>query len=353
MKNIGIIGVGGIANNVHITQLLTLPDAKIVAVCDTDPAALARAKERLSLSDEHLFSNYKDLIDLPEIDAVEICTPNYMHVEMARYALSKGKSVNVEKPLGISLEECLDLKDCAKDKDAVAMMSMSYRFMPAVRYAKSIIDDGLLGDIVGINVEYLKSSALWAGRRLEWRFVKKYAGTGVLGDLGVHLIDMASLLVGDFLRVGANAGIVVKERQYLDSEDWGPVETDDYCNFVATLSDRRTGKEVGASFTITRCALGNANTIKYDIFGTDGVISFNLNDPTEIAVCVGKVDRETESLHTVKVPQKYFITQEEAFVNALHGKKCDFFPTVDDGIACQRVLDALERSATEGKFVSI
>ena len=173
MKNIGIIGVGGIANGVHIPQLLTLPDVKIVAVCDTSADALARAKERLSLSDDRLFSDYKALIDLPEVDAVEICTPNYLHVEIARYALSRGKSVNVEKPLGISLDECLSMKEAVKDDGTVAMMSMSYRFMPAVRYAKSIIDDGLLGDIVGINVEYLKSSALWAGRRLEWRFVKK------------------------------------------------------------------------------------------------------------------------------------------------------------------------------------
>jgi predicted dehydrogenase len=110
-----------------------------------------------------------------------------------------------------------------------------------------MIDKGLIGDIVTINVEYSKSSAFWQGRRMDWRFVKKYAGTGVLGDLGVHLIDMAQLLVGDFKSVSATTGIVVKERQLLDSDEWGKVETDDYCNFIAELSDRRNGKSVSAA----------------------------------------------------------------------------------------------------------
>ena len=91
------------------------------------------------------------------------------------------------------------------------MMCFSYRFCPAVRYAKWIMDNGLLGDIVNIDVAYLKNSAFFEGRRLEWRFVKEKAGTGVLGDLGVHLIDLAELLAGDIKAVSGTTDIVVKQ----------------------------------------------------------------------------------------------------------------------------------------------
>lgn len=351
MKRIGIIGVGGIANGVHITELLDVAECRITAICDVDKAALSKTAERLG--EVLCFTDYKALVDCDEVDAVEICTPNYLHVEMAEYAAKKGKPINVEKPLGLSVAECERLGDAIRKAGVTNMMCFSYRFKPAVRYAKDIIDKGLLGDIVTVNVEYSKSSAFWEGRRLDWRFVKEYAGTGVLGDLGVHLIDAAQLLVGDVSSVSAMMGTVVKERKRLDSDETAPVTTDDYCNFVAELTDRRTGKPVSATFAVTRCALGHANTIRYDIFGTEGCISFNLNDPNELALCTDKKDGMHTTLDTVSVPESYRVTQEQTFVDALHGKFRDYFPTVEDGIKCQKVLDAVERSAKTKSVVYV
>ena len=351
MKRIGIVGVGGIANGVHIRELLEVPECKITAICDVNPKAIEKTKEKVG--DVLVFTDYRDLIDSEEVDAVEVCTPNHLHVEIAEYAVKKGKPVNVEKPLGLSVADCTRLEKVIAEKDILNMMCFSYRFKPAVRWAKDMIDKGLIGDIVTINVEYSKSSAFWQGRRMDWRFVKKYAGTGVLGDLGVHLIDMAQLLVGDFKSVTATTGIVVKERQLLDSDEWGKVETDDYCNFIAELSDRRNGKSVSATFAITRCALGHANTIRYDIYGTEGCISFNLNNPEELTFCTDKKDGMSAKLETSKVPEKYYITQERAFVDSLNGKFCDYFPTVKDGIKCQTILDAVERSAEEKSIINI
>ena len=274
MKRIGIIGVGGIAMRKHIPQLLEIENCKITAVCDINPNALKKAADKLGLDETHCFTDYKMLVDFDEVDAVEVCTPNYMHVEIAEYALRKGKPVNCEKPLGMTAEECERLQEASDISGALGMVCFSYRFMPAVRYAKWIIDKGLIGEIVGVNVEYLKSSAFWEGRCLDWRFVKKYAGSGVLGDLGVHLIDMAQMLVGDIESVCGTTGIVVKQRMKLDCDELADVETDDYCNFLAKLKDRNFGSDVPATFLITRCAIGHSNTIKYDIFGKEGVISF-------------------------------------------------------------------------------
>ena len=351
MKKIGIIGVGGIANGVHIAELLNVPECKITAICDVDSKAIEKTKAKIG--DVLCFTDYKELIECDEEDAVEVCTPNHLHVEIAEYAVRRGKPINVEKPLGLCVEECERLGKAIADSKAINMMCFSNRFKPAVRWAKDMIDKGLIGDILTLNVEYSKSSAFWQGRRLDWRFVKKYAGTGVLGDLGVHLIDMAQLLAGDFKSVSANTGIVVKKRQLLDSDEWGDVETDDYCNFLAELTDKRTGRAVSSTFSITRCALGHKNTIRYDIFGTEGSISFNLNDPDRLTFCTDKKDGFSATLETADVPKEYYITQEQSFVEALHGKFCDYFPTVDDGIKCQRILDAIERSAETKSIVYI
>lgn len=353
MIRIGIVGCGGIAYGKHMTELLKVGGCKITAICDIDKNALKRSADRLGLDSEHCFEDYRQLIDCADVDAVEICTPNYLHVPIAEYAVSKNKPINVEKPLALNTEETKKLEAMLAEKKVPNMMCFSYRFFPAVRYAKYILDKGLIGKVVSINVEYLKLSAFWEGRRLDWRFVKKYAGTGVLGDLGVHLIDMAQLLVGDVKSVSAMAGTVVKQRLKLDCDELADVETDDYCNFIASLEDRHGGEPVAASFVITRCALGHANTIKYDIFGTDGVISFDLNNPDVLGVCIGEVDKACDGLHTVKVPQKFRISQEQMFVDLLSGKECVHLPTVADGIKCQKILDALLLSSETKRAVDI
>ena len=190
-------------------------------------------------------------------------------------------------------------------------------------------------------------------RRHIGSFVKEYAGTGVLGDLGVHLIDMMRLLVGDVKSVSAMAGIVVKKRPRLDSDELGDVETDDYCNFIAEVEDRASGESVPATFSITRCAIGHTNTIKFDIFATDGTISFDLNNPQILKVCIGEIDKNGNGLHTVNVPEKFKINQEQMFVDMVNGKDCELLPTVEDGIECQKILDALLESSETGKRITL
>lgn len=352
MVRVGIIGVGGISRK-HIYELLEIKECKITAICDIDPAALKNTAEMLGIDEAHCFADYRELVDCSEVDAVEICTPNYLHVQMAEYAVMQGKPVNVEKPLALKTEDTGNLDKMIRERNHPNMMCFSYRFMPGVRYAKHILDRGLIGKIISINVEYLKSTGLQEGRRLEWRFIKEYAGTGVLGDLGVHLIDMMRLLVGDVKSVSAMAGIVVKKRLKLDSDELGDVETDDYCNFIAEVEDRTCGESIPASFAITRCAVGHANTIKFDIFGTDGTISFDLNNPSILKVCIGEVDKNGNGLHTVTVPDKFKIKQEQMFIDMVNGKNCEFLPTIEDGIECQKILDAILESSETGRRITL
>ena len=345
---VGIIGMGNITKNAHIPQLKDCEDAVITAICDIDPEALKKHGDALGIDEKYRFTDYNDLINCSEVDAVEVCTPNYLHSEMAIAAIKAGKPVNIEKPLALNLEQANAVSDALKANPVPSMMCFSYRFFPAVRYAKWILEQNLIGDVVSVDVAYLKSSALWEGRRLEWRFQKELAGTGVLGDLACHLIDMTHFLLGDIKSVSAKTRVVIKERKKLDSEEVANVTTDDYCSFIALLEN-----DVNATFSITRCAVGNENTIKYDIFGTNGAISFNLNDPKVLDVCIGPVDMKSNALHTVKVPPEFNTTQERAFIDTIKGETQDFYPSVSAGVKCQAVLDSILESDKQNSWVNI
>ncbi len=344
---IGIIGCGNISRT-HVGQLLKVNEAEITAICDIDESQLKRVGDWANVPEEYRFKDYKDLINCDKVDAVEICTPNYLHTKMALDVIAAGKPLNIEKPIDINHIAALPLKAALEKTPVNNMMCFSYRFRPSVRFAKHLMEQNIIGDIISVNVEYLKDSAFYPGRRLEWRFVKALAGTGVLGDLGVHLVDMATFLCGDITEVSGNTGIVVKERKRLDSEEIAPVETDDYSTFTAKFKNGAYG-----TFNITRAAVGQANTIKYDIYGTNGVISFNLNNPDVIYVCSGELDIECKHIRELKVPAKYRLEQEQAFVNSCLGKPDTYHPTVDDGIRCQKILDAVLESSEKKCWVDI
>lgn len=348
MKKIGIIGLGMIACGRHIPELKNVKECKITAICDIDENKLKTVGDSLDIPEELRFTDYNDLISCSEVDAVEICTPNYLHVPMAIAAVKAGKALNIEKPLSIDLPSCEPLKLAIKENNVPNMMSFTYRFMPAIRYAKWIIDNGLIGDILNVDVEYLKDSGFIEGRRLEWRFEKEKAGTGVLGDLGVHLIDMAELLAGKITSVCGFTDIIVKERQRLESEQWAPVETDDYCSFICTMENNVKG-----NFVISRCAIGKGNSIKFDVYGTKGVICFDMNNPNVLGIYSKVSDISNKKLETIDVPQNFHTTQEAEFVKMLCGEECDIFPTIDDGLRSQKILDAILESSEKHCWVNI
>ena len=342
---IGIVGTGNIARGRHIRELKEVPEAKITAICDIDADKRKAIGDDLGIPEERRFEDYRELTALEDLDAVEVCTPNVWHVPIALDALRHGKSVNIEKPLACNMEAAKALENYPLRAGQIAMMCFSYRFMPATRYAKHLVDGGMLGDVTGVEVAYLKDSGLWEGRGLEWRFDKPQAGTGVLGDLGVHLLDMTQLLAGPVKKVCGRTRTVITERPYPDGT-MGKVTTDDVCDFLAVLE---SGADV--TFNINRCALGHRNTIRFDIFGTRGAISFNLNKPEGLYVTDKSVP--PAALEWVEVPEEFKAKQEATFVKAVLGEKGPLFPTIEDGLQSQRVLDAIEASAREERWVTV
>ena len=347
---IGIIGVGGIGKGRHLNEMLKCEGAEVVALCDIDAERLEAARQLAGISQDKCYTDYHELIDDADVDAVEVCTPNYLHAEMAIAVLNAGKPLNLEKPIAMNYDEALKIVEAERASDTFGMTCFTYRFMPSVRYACQLMKENVIGDIVGLNVTYAKSSAFWEGRRLEWRFVKEYAASGVAGDLGVHLVDLAQLLAGEICELCAMTDIVVKERITLDGSKVASVETDDNCFFLARFKNGASG-----TFHITRSAIGHSNTIRYDVYGTKGSISFVLDKsvPDTIILCTGEGDPKSFVSKEIAVPKEFYLTQAEGFVGAINGLSDGLFPTLSAGAQGQKVIDAILKSAQEHKWVTV
>lgn len=346
---VGLIGCGGISGK-HLPELRDAKGGIIYALCDINAERLNAAGDKYGVPQDRRFSDWHDLVSCPEVDAVDICTPNYLHVPMAEAAAETGKPFCCEKPLGINHDETLHLQKKAEQKGIKSMVCFSYRFMPAVRYAKYLVEKGEIGNVISIYSQYLKSSAFIKGRELDWRFVGKDARYGVSGDLGVHILDLASFLSGDITSLAADLGIAVKERKRPDSDEIAQVETDDYCHFLAKFAGGAS-----ATFSITRAAFGNTNQIRVEVYGDKGAFKFDLNHNNKLEFYTGgiKEGNKIEKMETVEVPTEFYACQMQCFIDLLHGNTDRYIPTLADGVKLQRVLDAILESDEKRAWVDI
>jgi len=342
---IGLIGCGGISGN-HLPQIEKAEGGVIHALCDIHPGRLKAAGDRYGVPKERRFTDWRDLIALETVDAVDICTPNNLHVPMAMAAVDAGKPFCVEKPLGVNYAETAELLRRAEEKNILSMICFSYRFMPAVRYARHLADEGFLGNIVNIYAQYLKSSAYMPGRRLDWRFDKDIARYGVSGDLGVHILDLTTFLAGDVTGVFAQLGTAVPFRKREDSEEIAPVTTDDWCHFLARFSGGAS-----ATFSITRAAYGNRNHIMVDIYGEKGALRFDLDNNQKLYF--HRPGTDENAMEELAVPEEFRAGQQQCFIDLLHGKKDPYLPTLADGVRMQKILDAIMDSAERNAWVDI
>lgn len=353
MKNrIGIIGYGGVAGSNHRASYKLAKEAQIVAVCDVNPKALEKAKADFQLSDECLFDDYKALIDSGKCDMVDICTPNSLHCEQAKYALNAGLAVSIEKPVGINSKEVDEVRALAEEKGLPVFICFTWRHLPTTRFLKDTIDSGAIGKVYHCYIKCIKESGLWEGRRLEWRFQKEYGGTGVLCDLGSHMIDFLNWMNEDIVGLSANTGIFIKERQKLDSDEWAPVTTDDYANIIADLKSGAT-----ANIELSRCAKTEDQLVEFVIYGEKGYICFSNRVGEGLEICYGDKETLAKGRQRVATPKQYGtpgeIYQSQSFVDLANGKRDVFTSTIDDGLKAQMVIDAAVKSHTEKRYVTM
>lgn len=273
-------------------------------IAEATPELAADAATRFGFAGST--SDWRSIIDDPDIDVVDIATPNNLHAEMAIAALRAGKHVICEKPLAHTLEDAERMHRVALESQTVNMVAFNYRRTPAVALAKKYIEEGAIGDILNFRGTYLQDWSADPNSPLSWRFTKAVAGSGAVGDILSHVIDLAHYLVGDIAEVTSLTKTYIKDRPVQSSGsdslgnakvDSGPRASVDVDDEVMTLVKFRGGA-VG-SLEATRNAWGRNNFITLEIHGTEGSIAFNYENRDELQVCFRSDEGDRRGFRTV------------------------------------------------------
>ncbi len=342
---VGVIGLGGIMRGVHLPGYSEVDECEITAICDIKEEKLKERGEELGIPENRRFTDYRDLIACEDVDVVDIATWNSVHCEIAKAAALAGKSFSVEKPVGMNYGEVRELDALVKKQGVESFVCLSWRYHPYTRYMRSLMNDGMMGKIYHIYVRYIKDSGLWEGRRREWRFDASRGGSGVLGDLGSHMIDIVHFLGEEFREVYANTGIFIKERPNEDTDETVTVDTDDWCNITAVL-------ESNASCTIqlSRCATTIPTIVEIEVFAENGRLIFTYGaDEQKLEF----TDAKTKEKKELTPPDEFKALQSRSFVNLVNGVEDEYTAKLSHGLACQSVIDAALISSIENRPVTI
>jgi predicted dehydrogenase len=345
----------------HFFELPFAP--RMAAICGRDHAAVAAAARRLGWAAWE--TDWKRLVDRDDVELVDVCTPGSSHAEISIAALEAGKHVLCEKPLANTVEEARAMAAAAARAAAVgvrAMVGFNFRRVPAVALAKELIAGGRLGAVRQVRAAYLGAHLVDPEFPLVWRLRAEEAGSGALGDLGAHAVDLAQHLVGDHIAgVSGLTETFVRERPLPEGGGRGPVTVDDAALFIARFG----GGAVG-SFEATRFATGHAEGLSVEVNGELGSVVWELGSLNQLRVFDATADPATQGFRTVQVtkaghpyagawwPDGHTIGYEHTFTHeardllvAIAAGK-DPVPSFADGLQVQQVLDAVQRSAAAG-----
>jgi len=335
---VGLIGLGGMANH-HIRLLSEIEDAEIAALCDVNTGVLKATGERLNV--KALYDNYASIVQDPNVDCIISIVPNKFHAEVIALCIEHRKPLMTEKPFTVTFEEAVDLEKRYRAAPIPCMVGFSYRYIPAFRYAKHMIEQGEIGEIRHLSLNYLQQ---WGAEMFEtpysWRFSKEMSGSGALGDLGSHMIDTARFFAGEFASVTGVTRTFVPERKLPGMNEMGAVDVDDLSAFVAQLKNGAVGV-----FATSRNAVGFGNHLQATVFGTKGTIEVNCERPNELKHWGPREGEIDANLSVIGVPQTYDRNQLADFLRMARGEEVAGAPTFMDGYYNQRIMDRLLKTA--------
>lgn len=345
---IGLIGLGGMARE-HIRWMNAEGRFEIIAVSDVHEEALESVADQLGVAPNKRYADYNQLIEDPDIDAVVSVTPNNVHADIIRACLQAQKPMMAEKPFTRVLDEADSLLEQYERQPIPAMIAFTYRYTPAFRYARELIREGKIGAVRSFSLQYLQG---WGAAPNNvpyiWRFNKEITGTGALGDLGSHMIDMARFLFGgEFEELSAQLHTIIPERKDPASGQMVPIEVDDFASFQARL----TGNIRGV-FQTTRNAIGAGNQHEVAIYGDSGTLHASTLQPNQLIWIREEASGQLASV-TLDVPEACKVTQYADFAALLEGNVPDGIPGFMDGYQNQAVLDAVVRASDAKTTISL
>ncbi|MFC7490141.1 MULTISPECIES: Gfo/Idh/MocA family protein [unclassified Knoellia] len=345
-----------------------VPELRVV--CGRDAEAAGDLARRFGW--QSVETDWRAAIARDDVDIVDICTPGDTHAEIALAALAAGKHVLCEKPLANSVEEAETMTEAAQRArvDGIrSMVGFTYRRVPAIALAQRLVADGRIGEVRHVRAQYLQDWLVDPESPLTWRLQKERAGSGALGDIGAHVIDLTQFITGD--RLAGVSGLTetfVKERPLPRSSSGlsatagsgtGQVTVDDATVFIG----RFAGGAI-ASFEATRFATGRKNAIRLELNGTRGSIAFDFEDMNVLNVY--EADADEPGFRRIQVTEPHhpyvaawwpaghglgyehgFTHQAADFLTAI-AAGTDPSPSFADGLGVQRVLEAVETSAASG-----
>ena len=357
MQEIGvaIIGAGAIALANHLPGLALSPQARVVAVCDSDRATLEKARQQTGV--EALYTDYQQAIEHDGVDAVIVATPNFLHPPIVHAAIAAKKHVLCEKPLALDFPAAAAMYRAAEAAGVRHMTAFTYRFVPAMRYMKHFVDAGDIGTPFHFRAQRFQD---WGDRPMGWRQIKKLAGSGEMGDMLSHRIDYAHLLIGPIARLVASMKNLLPQRggQPSDVDDWIAM----LCDFCAGA----TGVLESTKFATGR-GMGHRGQDTVEVNGSAGTIVYSTQKPLELWIG----NKSDTDLRRIEVPCDYhtwpgsprdpsqgdpLVTfrydQDFEFIDAIRsGRPCQ--PSFKEGVMAQAVMDAATLSSDERRWVDV
>jgi predicted dehydrogenase len=379
--NVALIGyqfMGKAHSNAYRQVARFFPELEIEPVlkvlCGRHADRVRAAAEKYGF--EEYDTDWQRVVARDDIDLVDVSTPGNLHAPLSIEAARHGKIVLCEKPLANSLQEAREMLQAVEKHGVKHGIFFNYRKAPAVSFAKQLIEEGVIGTIYHFRGTYLQDWIVDPNFPLVWRLRKEIAGSGVHGDLNAHIIDLARWLVGEITEVCGMMTTFIKQRPLPQEVDdrlggqagtqMGEVTVDDAATFLARFENGAIG-----TFEATRFALGRKNYNRFEINGSKGSIVFNLERMNELELYLETDPPSTRGFRTIQVtesvhpyisawwPPGHIIGYEHTFTHlvrdALEAISKDELPSPNfyDGLRCQAVLEAVEISANERRWVEV
>src|SRR5690554_6667870 len=318
-------------------------------------------------------TDWRRVLERDDVDVVDICTPGDTHAEIAVAALEAGKHVLVEKPMANSVAEAEGMTAAAaaaRQRGVRSMVGFTYRRVPAVQLARQLVAEGRIGKVRQVRAQYLQDWLADADAPLSWRLDKEKAGSGALGDIGAHIVDLTQFITGErFAGVSGTLETFVHERPVAESfsglhgtggTERGPVTVDD-----AALLTARLANGAPAVLEATRFAWGRKNAMRIEVNGETGSLAFDFEDMNVLDYYDATEPSTTAGFRRILVTEPDhpyieawwpaghglgyehgFVHQAVDLVRAVAAGE-DPTPSFEDGLHVQRVLDAVERSSAQ------
>lgn len=348
MINIAIVGTGGMAK-AHAGNFTQIPGCRISAICDIDTAKAVEFASENELK-VPIFSSFSELLEKADCDAVTNVTPDAYHAALSLEAIAAGKHVLCEKPLATCYADAKEMADAAKKKGVINMINFSYRNSSAIHKAAQLVADGKIGTVKHLDASYLQSwlsNTAWGDWRtsdnLLWRLSTAHGSGGVLGDVGVHILDFATYPVGKVKNVHCR----LKNFEKAPGNKLGEYTLD--ANDSAIITAEYENGCIG-TIQATRYATGYQNCLQLRIFGDEGAIRIDLDNASNtLDLCAGE-DRHKAVWKTVrcrKTPNMY-----KRFVDSIKKGENDQ-PDFARGAAIQKILDACIESDQTDSTIQI